>query len=112
MDDIRWTDEEKDNIRQEFLTSFAIARRAQWIKDKQNVNPTFDTVEELMKLLMGLEEQAKEARDDVCHFLQHRLDRTSRWRRAYQRPKNFCGTSTTLTVHSQYIKAIATGSST
>ena len=31
MDDIRWTDEEKENIMQEFLTCFAIARKARRI---------------------------------------------------------------------------------
>ena len=71
VDDIRWTDEEKDNIRQEFLTCFAIARRAQRITEKQNTNPTFGTVEEVMGLIMGLEERAKEARHDMCQFLQH-----------------------------------------
>ncbi len=74
MDDIRWTDEEKDKIRQEFLICFAIAKRAQRITDNQEANPTFDTVEELMKLLMGLEEQKEEARDEMCYFLQYQLD--------------------------------------
>ncbi len=70
-DDIRWTEEEEDDIRQEKLTCFAIARRAQRIMKKQDNNPTFSTVEEIMKLMMGLEEQAKEARHNMCQFLQH-----------------------------------------
>ena len=71
VDDIRWTDKEKENIRQEFLTCFAIARKAQRITEKQGTNPTFGTVEEVMGLLMGLEEREKEARHNMRQFMQH-----------------------------------------
>ncbi len=71
VDDIRWTDEEKDDIRQEFLTCFVIARRAQRITEEQNTNPSFSTVEEVMRLMMRLEERAREARQEMCQFLQH-----------------------------------------
>ena len=76
IDDIRWTDKEKDNIRREFLTCLAIAKRARRITDKRDANPTLDTVEELMKLMMGLEERKEEMRDEMCYFLQHKLDYT------------------------------------
>ena len=74
MEVIRWTDEEQDIIIQDYLKCFAIAKRAQRITDKLNVNPTFNTVEELMKLLMGLEERKEEARDNMCYFLQYEVD--------------------------------------
>ena len=74
MEDIRWTDEEKDDIRQEFMKCFTIANKAQRITDKPNVNPTFNTVEELMTLLMGLEDRREEVRDDMCYFLQYEID--------------------------------------
>ena len=74
MEDIRWTDKEKDEIRQEFMKCFTIATKAQRITDKPNVNPTFNTVEELMTLLMGLEERREEVRDDMCYFLQYEID--------------------------------------
>ena len=37
-------------------------------------NPTFDTVEDIMTLLMGLEERKEEARDNMCYFLQYEID--------------------------------------
>ncbi len=74
MEDIRFTNEEKDDITQEFMTCFMIATKAQQITDKPNVNPTFNTVEELMELLMGLKERKEDARDDMNYFLQYEID--------------------------------------
>ncbi len=71
VDDIRWTDEEKENVRQEFLTCFAIARKARRITEKQGTNPTFGTVEEVMELLKGLEERENEARHNMREYMQH-----------------------------------------
>ena len=66
MEDIRLSDDKKDNIRQKFMTCFTIATKVQRITDNPNENPTFDNVEELMTLLMGLEEQREDARDNMC----------------------------------------------
>ena len=74
MEDIRLSDEEKDNIRWEFMKCYTTATKARQITDKPNNNPTFDTVEEIMTLLMGLEEQREDARDDMCYFLQYEID--------------------------------------
>ena len=41
---------------------------------KQSVSPIFEAVETLMTLLMGLEEQREEARDNMCYFLQYEID--------------------------------------
>ena len=71
MDDIRWTDEEKENIRQEFLTCFAIARKARRITEAQGTNPTLGTVEEVMELVEGLEERERKARHNMRECIQH-----------------------------------------
>ena len=65
MEDIRLSDDKKDNIRQKFITCFTIATKVHRITDNPNENPTFDNVEELMTLLMGLEEQREDARDNI-----------------------------------------------
>ena len=74
MEDIRLSDREKRNIRQNFMEVFTIAKKIQRITKNRNVSPSFATVEMLMTLLMGLEEQREEARDDMCYFLQHEID--------------------------------------
>ena len=76
MEDIRLSDDKKDNIRQKFMTCFTIATKVQRITDNPNENPTFDNVEELMTLLMGLEEQREDAGDNMCYFLQYEVDYT------------------------------------
>ena len=74
--DIRWTDREKEEIREESLACFMIAKRVQRITNEQDTNPTLDTVAQVMRLLMGLEERIEEAREDVCYLLEHKPDYT------------------------------------
>ena len=41
---------------------------------RTDVNPTFEDVETLMTLLMGLDEKREDARDDMCYFLQYEIN--------------------------------------
>ena len=56
MEDSRLSDKEKRNIKQDFMTCFTIAKKIQRITKKQNISPTFEAVETLLTLLIGLEE--------------------------------------------------------
>ena len=74
--DIRWTDREKEEIREESLACYMTAKKIQRITNEQDTNPTFETVTQVMKLLMGLEERTEEVREDVCYLLEHKPNYT------------------------------------
>ena len=71
---VRMTLSEKSRIRQRFMACFTEAVGVLQITDNPCTNPTFDTVETLMAMQMGLEEQKDEVRDDICYFLQYEVD--------------------------------------
>ena len=74
--DIRWTDRENEEIREESLACYITAKKIQRITNERDTNPSFEIVTYVMKLMMGLEERTEEAREDVCYLLEHKPDYT------------------------------------
>ena len=74
--DIRRTDRENEEIREESLTCYINAKKILRITNERDTNPSFDIVTYIMKLMMGLEERAEEARKDICYLLDHKPDYT------------------------------------
>ena len=70
--DIRRTDRENEAIREESLKCYINAKKIMRITNERDTNPSFDIVTYIMKLMMGLEERAEEARKDICYLLDHR----------------------------------------
>ena len=65
---------EKSKFRQQFMVCFMNAMDILHITDYPNRSPTFEEIEKLMTLRMGLEEQKEEIRDDIWYFLQYEVD--------------------------------------
>ncbi|MCP4098939.1 MAG: hypothetical protein GY748_22165, partial [Planctomycetaceae bacterium] len=71
------------------MACYINAKKIQRITNERDTNPSFEIVTYIMKLMMGLEERAEEARKDICYLLDHKPDYTVNCdRRFYEEMEN------------------------